>query len=338
MENKVEKNGGAAPKVSVIVPVYKAEKYLRKCVDSLLAQTFRDFEVILVDDGSPDRSGEICDEYARKYGRKDACIRVFHKANGGVSSARNMGLDNVHGEWVAFVDADDWVGESFLDVFLNPGELTDCDIIHFGLCAEDANGKMHQRYAFPRNYLMSVVSLFQRGIYNPFVCTHFYRYSLIRDIRFNKEIAYSEDREFFFIAALSTRRKVFILRNTAYCYAYHPTSATKTARSVSNCFDDLVALHSIYEYVKRHDLSPYPEAWKFIFHLLMTSFFYVYSCLTRMEKYQISDVARKKVMSATHEYGISTMETVLFRIWPEVVVWEYRMHDFVRRLYHSLRN
>ena len=77
------------PKVSIIVPVYKAEKYLNRCVDSILAQTFTDFELLLIDDGSPDRSGEICDEYAKK----DSRIRVFHKKNGGVSSARNLGLD-----------------------------------------------------------------------------------------------------------------------------------------------------------------------------------------------------------------------------------------------------
>lgn len=104
MENKAETNGGPTPKVSVIVPVYKAEKYLRKCVDSILAQTFRDFEVILVDDGSPDKSGEICDEYARK----DPRVRVIHKENGGVSSARNKGIDEARGEYISFLDSDDY--------------------------------------------------------------------------------------------------------------------------------------------------------------------------------------------------------------------------------------
>ncbi len=81
------------PKISVIVPVYKAEKYLHRCVDSILAQTFTDFEVLLIDDGSPDRSGDICDEYAKK----DSRVRVFHKENGGVSSARQYGIDNAQG-------------------------------------------------------------------------------------------------------------------------------------------------------------------------------------------------------------------------------------------------
>lgn len=93
------------PKVSVIVPVYNAEKYLHRCIDSILAQTFTDFELLLINDGSKDDSGKICDEYAAKDNR----IRVFHKENGGVSSARNLGLDNAKGEWIAFVDSDDFI-------------------------------------------------------------------------------------------------------------------------------------------------------------------------------------------------------------------------------------
>lgn len=98
------------PKVSIIVPIYKAEKYLRRCVDSIIIQTFTDWELLLIDDGSPDKSGEICDEYAKR----DTRIRVFHKENGGVSSARNLGLDNEQGEYVMFVDADDWIVENTL--------------------------------------------------------------------------------------------------------------------------------------------------------------------------------------------------------------------------------
>ena len=99
-----------SPKISVIVPVYNVEQYLPRCIDSILAQTFTDFELLLIDDGSRDNSGKICDEYAEK----DSRIRVFHKENGGVSSARNVGLDNTCGEYVSFIDSDDWIGPSFL--------------------------------------------------------------------------------------------------------------------------------------------------------------------------------------------------------------------------------
>lgn len=103
------------PSISVIVPVYRVEVYLRRCVDSILAQRFRDFDLILVDDGSPDRSGAICEEYAKI----DARVRVIHQENGGLSAARNAGIDwamaNSDSQWLAFVDSDDWVHEEFLE-------------------------------------------------------------------------------------------------------------------------------------------------------------------------------------------------------------------------------
>ena len=102
------------PQISVIVPVYKVELFLRRCVDSVLAQSFQNFELILVDDGSPDRSGVICDKYASMDGR----IRVIHQKNGGLSAARNAGMEwvfaNSNSEWITFVDSDDWVHPEYL--------------------------------------------------------------------------------------------------------------------------------------------------------------------------------------------------------------------------------
>ncbi|MCQ2173672.1 MAG: glycosyltransferase [Bacteroidales bacterium] len=103
------------PKISVIVPVYKAEAFLRKCLDSVVSQDYSDWECILVDDGSPDCSGEICEEYAAK----DSRFKVFHKTNGGASSARNLGLDNARGEWIVFLDADDSFQSEYLKTIYN---------------------------------------------------------------------------------------------------------------------------------------------------------------------------------------------------------------------------
>ncbi len=110
------------PAVSVIVPVYNVEPYLARCLDSILAQTFTDFELLLIDDGSPDRCGEICDEYPGKDNR----VRVFHQPNAGVSCARNKGLDVAKGHYVVFVDSDDYVLPSYLhalyeDASAHPG-------------------------------------------------------------------------------------------------------------------------------------------------------------------------------------------------------------------------
>lgn len=104
------------PLISVIVPVYKTEQYLEKCINSIRNQTYRNLEIILIDDGSPDRCGEICDSFSKI----DSRIRVFHKKNGGQSSARNMGLDHMNGEYVAFVDSDDWIeDEMYNHLYLN---------------------------------------------------------------------------------------------------------------------------------------------------------------------------------------------------------------------------
>ncbi len=115
------------PLISVIVPVYKAEKYIRKCVDSLLYQSFKNFELILVDDGSPDNSGKICDEYSQL----DDRVKVIHKKNGGVSSARNTGIEYAKGEWITFIDSDDWLDKETLQVCLKFADQY--EYIRFGM-------------------------------------------------------------------------------------------------------------------------------------------------------------------------------------------------------------
>ena len=101
-------------KISIIIPVYNVEKYLRECLDSILAQSYKDFEIILVDDGSTDSSGNICDEYSMKYEN----IKVLHKNNNGLSSARNAGLDIAQGEYILFIDSDDVVSPVMLETLM----------------------------------------------------------------------------------------------------------------------------------------------------------------------------------------------------------------------------
>lgn len=114
--------------ISVVVPVYKVEKYLNRCIDSILSQTFTDFELILVNDGSPDNCGEICDEYAKK----DRRITVIHKENGGLSDARNAGIDwafkNSNSEWITFIDSDDWIDRRYLEILFNTAVENHVDV------------------------------------------------------------------------------------------------------------------------------------------------------------------------------------------------------------------
>ena len=130
------------PKISIIVPVYKVEPYLRKCIDSILNQTFKDFELILVDDGSPDNCGKICDEYAKK----DERIIVIHKDNGGVSMARNAALNIAKGDYIGFVDSDDYIESYMYEELYNKCKLEEADISIIGTREINEKGKMVYEY------------------------------------------------------------------------------------------------------------------------------------------------------------------------------------------------
>lgn len=123
------------PELSIIVPVYKVEKYLPRCIDSILAQTFRDFELILIDDGSPDNCGAICDDYAAR----DSRIKVIHQENAGVSAARNAGLDIASGTYLGFVDSDDWIEPEMYETMIATAKEKNVDVVVCGInyCEED---------------------------------------------------------------------------------------------------------------------------------------------------------------------------------------------------------
>lgn len=178
------------PSVSVIVPVYNVEKYLRRCVDSVLAQTLTDFELILVDDGSTDGSPAICDEYARG----DTRVKVIHQKNAGVSAARNAGLDAARGEYVAFVDSDDYVDERYLEKLLAPG----CDLCICGakIILEDG---IVQSYISPQAEVCDMspekITQFLESNYRTYVWGKVFGKKLIDscELRFDTNIYHSED-------------------------------------------------------------------------------------------------------------------------------------------------
>lgn len=177
------------PVISIIVPVYKAENYLCRCVDSILAQTFSDFEVLLIDDGSPDKSGEICDAYAQRDGR----VRVIHKENGGVSSARQCGIDNARGEYTIHADPDDWVEPTMLEDLYSKAKEDDADIVICDYWEEVAGAvrkKVQKPTGFSRDALLSDI-LNQRlhgSCWNKLI-----RRSCFADVKFPEGLNFSED-------------------------------------------------------------------------------------------------------------------------------------------------
>ena len=154
-------------KISIIVPVYNVGDYIKQCVDSLLKQTYQDLEIILIDDGSTDCSGEICDELAQN----DARLKLIHLENGGVSRARNKGLEVATGTWVAFVDGDDWVEPDIYEKLLNASEDKDISFCRFSRDYPDGHKMLHEETSL-ENFIqkpwdisyMLYESLYQKSI------------------------------------------------------------------------------------------------------------------------------------------------------------------------------
>ena len=204
-------------KISVIVPIYNAEKYLHRCIDSILAQIFTDFELLLINDGSKDRSGAICDEYAVK----DSRVRVFHKENGGVSSARNLGLDNAKGEWIAFCDADDYVLPTYLVIYMglsqNNPELCILGLIPDYSISEDYkitqtsfNYNVNVQDFLPLFYKCQMAGSISNKLFNRFLIKE-------NQLRFNETFKYREDEDFL-LRYMFYVRKVAATCKSGYVY------------------------------------------------------------------------------------------------------------------------
>lgn len=144
-----------SPKISIIVPVYKVEQYLHKCLDSILAQTFTDWECILIDDGSPDNSGTICDEYAKQ----DSRFVVIHQENKGSAGARNTGLEKCSGKYIICVDSDDWVEPDYLEQLYGKAMVTDADIVGCNLIKEFPHKSIPTKNMLPENSAICVGGL-----------------------------------------------------------------------------------------------------------------------------------------------------------------------------------
>ena len=213
--------------LSIIVPVYNAMKYLDECVQSLLAQTYRDYEIILVDDGSKDESVEMCNRYAGEYKN----IRVIHKENGGVHTARNVGLENSRGELVAFIDSDDIVDPQAFEIMINAMEKTNADVVACGYRTE--YGKIHiGRYSeVPEARVFAGGIEAAKGISNGltgFIWNKIVKKSAIGSLRFRDDIPICDDLFFNYQFMLNVE-KAAVVDLPLYHYRYVAVSLSKTA-------------------------------------------------------------------------------------------------------------
>lgn len=230
-----------SPIISIIIPVYNVELYLRKCLDSVLVQTFLDWECILVDDGSPDDSGELCDEYVAK----DSRFKVIHKQNGGVSSARNVGLENVKGAWITFVDADDWLTNDALETLFTATTKYSKDLI---MCKHvtttDISEPQHAPLSLSYTQYIHEDAFSRMIDYRLFTgpVAKLFKKEMIGDIRFKEGVKIGEDQLFCLEYLLKNKIGVAVCDTTIYYYYQNEHSALHSQKSFRKLYSELLDL------------------------------------------------------------------------------------------------
>ncbi len=224
--------------ISIIVPIYNAGEYLNTCVESLVNQTYKNIEIILVDDGSTDNSGAICDLWAEK----DSRVKVVHKANGGASSARNTGLDFAKGEYIAFVDGDDWVDSDMYFQMLEDIKQFDADVARCSIVREYDNGSCESwgvnnseiKIVDKKQLLCDIGEGF--GILPVSPCNKLFKSKVIGNIRFDTRFKFSEDTLFNFTVAQNVKKAIY---NDVDRYHYRFNSESITNKDINeNNFDE----------------------------------------------------------------------------------------------------
>lgn len=209
--------------ITVIVPIYNVEKYINKCIESIKKQTYKNLEIILVDDGSTDRCGEICDNYSKKDNR----IIVIHKENGGLSDARNTGVDWAKGEYITFVDSDDYLDKNYIEKLYRAIKKDNTEISQCGIIKFNEELKETQYIGYSENNIIttkqSIIDMSkEHWVENVVVWNKMYSKELIKDIKFAKGMLHED--EFFTYKALYNSDKISIIKDYLYYYRQNSQS------------------------------------------------------------------------------------------------------------------
>ena len=238
-------------KLSIIVPVYNVEKYVNRCIDSILNQDYKNIELILVDDGSTDKSGQICDSY-----RYDSRVKVFHQENYGVSTARNLGIDVTNGDYLLFLDADDWLTDNALSKIVY--NSNDADLVMYGaynyIELENNSYKLTKRVDFSgKNHPYPVrdkyKEIFEKSgvLWNKLI-----KREIISDLRFDINLRYGED-VLFLCKVLDNVKSAYIIPEEFYYYYNNRSGNVVSARIDARSLELIEGAKEIYDILKRNN-------------------------------------------------------------------------------------
>ena len=263
--------------ISVIVPVYNVEKYLRECIDSIIRQTYKNIEIILIDDGSKDSSGQICDEYTKK----DKRIKVIHQENRGVSSSRNLGIKKSNGKWITFVDSDDWLEDNFIEVLFNIAKRENADISISGYNRvqnskiEKINISTEIQEYNSYEYLIKTLNP-QTGL--GFCHMRLIRKAVINNIQFDENLPVAEDA--LFNMQISTKiNKAIHSNKNLYNYRNNSESVVKkyNEKYAQKYLEAMEAIKKYLEDNKLNDREIIQNYYNFVaYHVLLIAVNYCY--------------------------------------------------------------
>ena len=252
------------PMISVIVPIYMIDRYIGICIESIIKQTYQNLEIILVDDGGNDRCSEICDLYARK----DSRIKVIHKSNGGLVSARKAGVQQSNGAYISYVDGDDWIGQGFIEGLYTAAEISEADMV----CAGQTRDLFTKSNCFTNSIATGIYEgeklndlwksmISYEPFYRPGITTYVWNKLFKREIllepqsRVDSRISIGEDAAVTYPALLNSKR-VAVVDNVAYHYRQREDSMLKQNSSYA---DEAQKLRCLYDYMIRWTEGTDPE-------------------------------------------------------------------------------
>lgn len=245
------------PTVSIIVPVYNAELYLRRCIDSILNQEYNDFELLLVNDGSTDSSGSICDEYAEK----DSRIRIFHKGNSGVSDSRNLAISQAKGTYLQFLDSDDWITPDATKLFVRAAEETHCDMViadFYRVIGDRVSqkGDIEDDSVLTREDFASYMMENPADFYYGVIWNKLYRREIIEkwELRMDKDISWCEDF-MFNLEYIRYAETFYALKTPIYYYVKRKGSLVSQSATFANTIKTKLMMFEYYNNFYKHILD-----------------------------------------------------------------------------------
>lgn len=323
------------PQISIIIPVYNAEEYLHQCLDSILVQTFSDWECILVDDGSKDNSGSICDEYAQK----DKRFKVVHKHNEGVSSARNVGLVEAEGKWLYFCDADDTLVPKAFE-FLLDGEKENCQFVMAGYNKFLSDGSLRESYSGTIKRKISIYDAIKE-LYRPtnlsyqgYLWCKLFQTNIIKahNIQFDERIFFNEDRLFIMQYLCQMTGSVYYTTSPVYNYVERPSSAMASLkisynRKFATDFDAYVKMKiAVYNFTKDKLLRKLAQKG------IVESYLANHGMMIKHHDYDskihwsmLSGLFKTGAILEYFKYGtLEALKPIVFLLFPNVIVHRFR--------------